>query len=202
MSKYYETVDEINSKIQKNNDLYDKIFKGYLVICAVYVIPCIIQLFVSMSIFALIDIITVVLVFLGGYFSCRLKKNGWCIVTGFCMMYSIAFGDDNDTFIEALIYRLGWTDFEINSLMFIPTILLMLLTIYCNQKDKDLTIQRRCYIDRYREKELIAQRIASVEKTLSNTRGQNEKIYGNNMESFNDSTASANSVKNSCMDDI
>ncbi|MDE6775875.1 MAG: hypothetical protein K2J37_06250, partial [Ruminococcus sp.] len=161
----YETVDEINSKIEKNNDLYDKIFKGYSVICSVYIIPCIIQLFVSMNIFALIDIITVVLVFLSGYFSYCLKSNKWCIVTGFCMMYSIAFGDDNDTFIETLIYRLGWTDFEINSLMFIPTILLMLLTIYCNQKYKDLTVQRRCYIDRYREKELIAQRIASVEKS-------------------------------------
>lgn len=195
MSKYYETAEQINSMIQKNNDLYDKVFKGYLVMCTVYVIPCIIQLFVSINIFAFIDIITVVLVFISGYFSYRLKSNKWCIVTGFCMMYSIAFGDDNDTFIEKLIHRLGWTSFEINSLMFIPTVLLMLLTIYCNQKDKDLNVQRRCYIDRYREKELIAQHMASVEKTRSNTSEQNKKIYGNNM-------ASTDNENNGCMDEI
>lgn len=202
MSKYYESVEQINAEIEKNNDLCDKIFKGYLVICAFYIIPCIIQLFVSIDTFAFIDIISVGIVFLSGYFSCRFKNNKWCIATGFCMMYSIAFGVENVTFIETLIYRLFGKNFEINALMFIPIMLLMIFTIYCNQKDKELRIQQRCYAERYREKELLTQRIESGEKMLRNIHEQYKKQYGSNMIPLDAPISSTGSEKKNYMDEI
>lgn len=202
MRKYYETVDQINAEIEKNNDLCDKIFKGYLVICAFYMIPCIIQLFVSVNASAIIDIISVGIVFFSGYFSCRFKINKWCIATGFCMMCSIGFGVENVTLTEKLIHRLlGWS-FEINALMFIPIVLLMLFTIYCNQRDKELKVQQRCYVERYREKELLTHRMESGERMLRNIQEQNKKQYGNNMASLDAPISSADSGKKSYMDEI
>lgn len=206
MSTYYENVDKINSDTEKNDKLNDIIIKAYFVICGIYLIPCIIQAIFFINLYAVIDIIFLALVLFSGYMSCRTRSSKWCILTGLCMIYSIGFGDDNDTFIEKLVYRTGWHDFEINAFLFIPVILLIIFTVYCNQKSKDLKIQHERYIERYHEKEQRREIMERGEKKLREKQNRETEIAGGGMTDFNDSAYSAdsggNNSKKNYMDDI
>lgn len=139
--------------------------------------------------------------------SCHSRNNKWCILTALGTIYSIGFGFDNDTFIEKLIYRIGWSNFEINSLLFVPVTLLILLTFYSNQKHKELLVQNSKYVERYREKELRQKRMESGEQKLREMRVQESgKLNGEMAEAgapdSGNISGKKDSGKSSYMDDI